>query len=65
MWKVTGNMKPVCLLRGGWDWMEDEDFLYLVDGDDVIASFSASIDINALKRAVDVIAQKHELKGEE
>ena len=55
MFKVTNNMKCVGMLRGGWDLMEDEDFLYLVDGEKVIASFSVHIDLDLLMRAIKTI----------
>ncbi len=52
MFKVTDNMLFVGMLRGGWDLFEEEDFLYLVDGDKVIASFSVHIDLESLKQAI-------------
>ena len=55
MFKVTDNMKLFGMLRGGWDLFEDEDFLYLVDGEKVIASFSVHIDLDLLKRAIKVL----------
>ena len=55
MFKVTANMKCVGMLRGGWDLMEDEDFLYLVDGEKVIASFSVHISLDLLRHALNVI----------
>ncbi len=59
MFKVTDDMKCVGMLRGGWDLMEDEDFLYLVAGDEVVASFSVHIGLEQLKWAIKVIEEKY------
>lgn len=60
MFKVTDNMKHLGSLRGGWDFYEDEDFLYLVDGEKVIASFSVHIDLGLLERAIKTIERYYD-----
>jgi hypothetical protein len=52
MFKVTDKMKHLGSIRGGWDFYEDEDFLYLLDGNRLVASFSVFIDPDLLRRAL-------------
>lgn len=56
MFKIDKCLHRISM-RGGYDLYEDENFVYLVDGDEVLATFTHDISADLIRRAADYITQ--------
>jgi hypothetical protein len=63
MFKIDKCLHRISM-RGGYDLYEDENFIYLVDGEEVIATFSFNISADLIRRAADYITQYEDERKE-
>jgi hypothetical protein len=63
MFKIEKCLHRISM-RGGYELYEDENFIYLVDGEQVLATFSFNISADLIRRAADYITQVEDERKE-